>query len=268
VENNYLSDKDITTFTEKYAAAKTDAEKEQLVAELKKLDADKQKQALSTGISIADQKTELEKLKQLAASPDCTGQCRELANYSISQLEPVVNDTHLHKDNLTKAVLASTIIALTLEQSDKSGGKAPAAETSNASKSTSAIDDIVKQDTAQYFGQDRKYWSSEPIQFNGNKVYQRDDLFDPKYVDPKSGKTNLELMQAGRAPIGKDGKSINLHHMLQKQDGPIAEVTQSFHKDNHSVIHINDNSIPSGINRSEFNKWRSDYWKQRANDFK
>ena len=54
VENNYLSDKDIKTFTEKYAAAKTDVEKEQLVTDLKKLDADQQKQALSTGISIAD----------------------------------------------------------------------------------------------------------------------------------------------------------------------------------------------------------------------
>ncbi|MGP3591078.1 hemagglutinin repeat-containing protein [Vagococcus sp. WN89Y] len=122
--------------------------------------------------------------------------------------------------------------------------------------------------SAKYFGQERKYWSAEPVNINGNKVYQRDDLFDPKYVDPKSGKTNLELMQLGRAPVGKDGKPVNLHHMLQKQDGPIAEVTQSFHKDNHTVIHINDNSIPSGINRSEFNKWRSDYWKQRANDFK
>jgi|SRR5471030_1477851 len=144
VENNYLSDKDITTFTEKYAAAKTDAEKEQLVAALKKMDAVKQKQALSTGISIADQKTELEKLKQLVASPDCTGQCRELANYSISQLEPVVNNTQLLKDNFTKAVLASTIIALTLEQSWKTGEKAPATGTTSAGKSTSAIDDIVK----------------------------------------------------------------------------------------------------------------------------
>ncbi|WP_183918556.1 HNH/ENDO VII family nuclease [Rhizobium lentis] len=25
--------------------------------------------------------------------------------------------------------------------------------------------------------------------------------------------------------------------------------------------------MPSGINRTEFNKWRSDYWKARANDF-
>ncbi|MEB6380125.1 hemagglutinin repeat-containing protein [Leclercia adecarboxylata] len=122
--------------------------------------------------------------------------------------------------------------------------------------------------SAKYFGQERKFWTADPVVFKGNKVYQRNDLFDPGYIDPKSGKTNLELMQGGRAPIGTDGKPVNLHHMLQSQDGPIAEVTQSFHKDNHSTIHINDNSIPSGINRAQFNRWRADYWKQRANDFK
>ncbi|WP_353846824.1 HNH/ENDO VII family nuclease [Snodgrassella sp.] len=31
---------------------------------------------------------------------------------------------------------------------------------------------------------------------------------------------------------------------------------------------MNDNSVPSGINRSQFDKWRSSYWKNRANDFK
>ncbi|USS95149.1 VENN motif pre-toxin domain-containing protein [Serratia symbiotica] len=42
--------------------------------------------------------------------------------------------------------------------------------------------------STKYFGQERKYWSAEAIQFKGNKVYQRNDLFDPKYVYPKSGK--------------------------------------------------------------------------------
>ncbi|GAB7198554.1 hypothetical protein OS31_49110 [Dickeya oryzae] len=34
----------------------------------------------------------------------------------------------------------------------------------------------------------------------------------------------------------------------------------------HVAIHIND--TPSGIDRNEFNKWRYNDWKQRANDFK
>lgn len=53
-------------------------------------------------------------------------------------------------------------------------------------------------------------------------------------------------MANGLAPIGSDGRSVNLHHMTQRQDGPIAEVTQKFHKENHSIIHVNTNTIPSG----------------------
>ncbi|WP_430876190.1 HNH/ENDO VII family nuclease [Gilliamella sp. G0441] len=86
--------------------------------------------------------------------------------------------------------------------------------------------------------------------------------------DPKSGKTNSQLMEQGRAPIGYDKKLINLHHMTQRQDGAIAEVTQSFHQQYGDRIHINPNTILSGINRNQFNKWRSNYWKNRANDFK
>ncbi|WP_331274277.1 MULTISPECIES: HNH/ENDO VII family nuclease [Providencia] len=71
--------------------------------------------------------------------------------------------------------------------------------------------------------------------------------------------TNLERMASGRAPIGTDGKSINLHHMTQKQDGAIAETTQSFHQGNSSVIHINPNTIPSGIDRAAFDKWKNEY---------
>ncbi|EIG0405713.1 contact-dependent inhibition effector tRNA nuclease, partial [Escherichia coli] len=77
--------------------------------------------------------------------------------------------------------------------------------------------------SARYFGQERKYWTSEPIDFNGNKVYQRNDLFDPYKVSSWKDKgktvtgTNIERMASGRAPIGVDGKSVNLHHMTQNQ---------------------------------------------------
>ncbi|WP_430624823.1 HNH/ENDO VII family nuclease [Pseudomonas syringae] len=61
---------------------------------------------------------------------------------------------------------------------------------------------------------------------------------------------------------------MNLHHILQTKDGPIAEVTQSFKQTNSSTIYINSGSnIPSGINRSQFEKWKKYYWKNRANTF-
>lgn len=74
-------------------------------------------------------------------------------------------------------------------------------------------------------------------------------------------------MKAGLAPIGPDGKSINLHHMIQTSESAIVEVTQDFHQGNKSIIHINPSSTPSGINRKEFNNWRTAYWKNRAKDF-
>ena len=116
VENNYLSSDDIKTFTDKYAKAKTDTEKEALMAELKKLDIEQQKQALYTGISINAQKEVLADLKTLAASPECIAKCQELTAYSISELEPVANNTQLHEDNLKKGILASVIYALTIEK--------------------------------------------------------------------------------------------------------------------------------------------------------
>ncbi|NML35539.1 hypothetical protein HHL14_32615 [Paraburkholderia sp. G-4-1-8] len=102
--------------------------------------------------------------------------------------------------------------------------------------------------------------------FPGNKVYQRDDIFDPSAEF--NGETNLQRMTRGVAPIGSDGKSVELHHMLQSHDGPIAEVTSTFHKQNYSTIHINPNTIPSGIDRPEFNSWKRKYWKDRATGIK
>ena len=152
------------------------------------------------------------------------------------------------------------------------GASAEQIKINNKSTENSQVH-IGSDDVYNYFKQDRKYWSAEPINFNGNKVYQRNDLFDPQKISSWKEKgqtvtgTNLERMASGRAPIGTDGKSINLHHMTQKQDGPIAETTQSFHQGNSSVIHINPNTTPSGIDRSAFDKWKNEYWKQRAKTY-
>ena len=47
-------------------------------------------------------------------------------------------------------------------------------------------------------------------EFNGKKVFQRNDLIDLKLIDDR-GRTNLQRMKQGVAPIGPDGNSINLH---------------------------------------------------------
>jgi hypothetical protein len=115
-------------------------------------------------------------------------------------------------------------------------------------------------------GGNPKLWN-KTVEFKGNKVYQRNDLIDPLRVDER-GRTNLQRMRKGLAPHGPDGSSMNAHHMLQTQNGPIAEMTKTFHQKYKSVIHINPNTISSGIDRGKFDKWRKNYWKNRVNDFK
>ena len=60
---------------------------------------------------------------------------------------------------------------------------------------------------------------------------------------------------------------IVLHHSVQTNDSALIEMTQTFHQQYTKTIHINPNSIPSGIDREEFNKFRREYWINRAKDF-
>lgn len=125
---------------------------------------------------------------------------------------------------------------------------------------------------ARNWQQVRQFWTKDTV-FQGNKVFQRNDLFDPNLMTSWKVKgktirgTNLERMATGRAPVGVDGKPVNLHHLIQTQDGAIAEVAGGMHQQYYRTLHINTGELPSGINRSLFDKWRSDYWINRVNDF-
>lgn len=75
------------------------------------------------------------------------------------------------------------------------------------------------------------------------------------------------LLFYGNSPYGPGDRCIELHHLTQKNESALAEVTASFHQKNKTTLHINPNSTPSGINRSQFKTFRSNYWKNRLNDF-
>jgi hypothetical protein len=125
---------------------------------------------------------------------------------------------------------------------------------------------VYEKQAAEFIGDARKYWTKVDT-FKGIKVYQRDDLINPNLIDSK-GRTNLErMLNDGIAPLDSNGDSINLHHMIQTNDSAITEVTKKFHQQNTKTIHINPNTIPSGINRNTFDSWKRAYWKNRAKDF-
>jgi hypothetical protein len=110
-----------------------------------------------------------------------------------------------------------------------------------------------------------KYWNRS-VNFKGVRVFQRNDLININLVD-RQGRTNLQRMQQKLAPIGPDGKPLELHHLIQRDGYSLAEVSHSLHKKNQKLLHIDNNQVPSKINRNEFNKFRREYWKDRAKEY-
>jgi hypothetical protein len=78
------------------------------------------------------------------------------------------------------------------------------------------------------------------------------------------GRSNRERMEAGRAPIDENGDPVNLHHIGQKENSPLAELPDRVHKECDAVLH--DKSIPTEIHGedSNWNVVRSQYWRERA----
>ena len=99
------------------------------------------------------------------------------------------------------------------------------------------------------------------------RVYQRNDI-DINYYDEVTGLTNLERMQAGKPPIGSDGKQIQLHHILQREAGPMVEIRETTHQGYYSQLH---GLIEDGVSfrndpilNKQYNNFRRSYWKWRA----
>lgn len=55
------------------------------------------------------------------------------------------------------------------------------------------------------------------------------NAFDPNMATEGKYKTNAERTQHGLAPIGRDGKPVEIHHQDRKNDGTRVEVTHSEH---------------------------------------
>ena len=102
------------------------------------------------------------------------------------------------------------------------------------------------------------------------RVYQRNDI-DFEYVNPKTGISNLDRMREGKAPIGNDGKPVQLHHVLQKESGPMVEIRETTHEEYNRILH------GLGVSGASFRRdpvldrqyanFRRQYWKWRAKQY-
>lgn len=108
-------------------------------------------------------------------------------------------------------------------------------------------------------------------QMNINQTALNSPSFNNMKTMIDNGATNVDLMKAGYAPFGPDGNQLNLHHVLGEEPGPMVELSATTHQRYHSQLHglIEDgngfrNNKP--LERA-YDKFRRNYWKQRAGDF-
>lgn len=101
-----------------------------------------------------------------------------------------------------------------------------------------------------------------PKEVNERDALVKNDIDLTKEDD--FGRTNLERMKQGLAPLDKDDNLIELHHVGQKMDSPLAELTRDEHrgKGNDTILH--NKQKESEINREDFAKERAEHWKARA----
>jgi len=109
------------------------------------------------------------------------------------------------------------------------------------------------------------------VEINGRKCLIKENI-DLDYTD-EDGVSNRDRMARGLAPLdSKTGKPIELHHLGQKADSPLVELTEEEHrtgeyedgKKNQSLWH--DNSVETEVH-GEGNNWdqeRKAHWKERA----
>ena len=99
------------------------------------------------------------------------------------------------------------------------------------------------------------------------RVYQRNDI-DFDYVDPNTGRSILDLMRAGRAPIGNDGLPVQLHHVLQTETGPMVEIRETTHEEYSRILHglgVKGASFRNDpLLDRQYSNFRRQYWKWRA----
>lgn len=100
-------------------------------------------------------------------------------------------------------------------------------------------------------------------EINGNDALIRQDI-DWDQKDEK-GKTNTERIERGLAPLDKDGSAIELHHIGQHEDSPLAELTFKEHRceGNDTILHDKTKETETHGEGNTWNTQRQEYWKGR-----
>ncbi|SUP46826.1 Uncharacterised protein [Vibrio metschnikovii] len=108
----------------------------------------------------------------------------------------------------------------------------------------------------------------QEVEINGRKCLVRSDIdWDQKDSMGRTNKERVEAKPNGLSPINKDGEKVELHHIGQKSNSPLAELTESEHRKppNNLTLHkIRDGSeVEHG---SGWKKEKESHWNERAGE--
>ena len=102
-------------------------------------------------------------------------------------------------------------------------------------------------------------------EFEGRRVYQRDINWN--LID-ENGLSNVQRVQKGRAPIGNDGREIVLHHVIQEEPGPMAEVLATVHQRGHKLLHglaqAGESFRNNPVLLRQYKNFQQRYWRWRG----
>ena len=94
---------------------------------------------------------------------------------------------------------------------------------------------------------------------NDRPCLVRSDI-DPGVQDGL-GRTNAVRMGNGLAPLDGAGESVELHHIGQQHDAPLAELSKAQHQGHYGTLH---ERCESEIDRAEFASERKAHWQARV----
>ncbi len=133
------------------------------------------------------------------------------------------------------------------------------AQKAEIKESTGWSDEIIDSISSYKEYEVLKNADLQEVEINGKKVLIRNDI-DWDQVDEK-GRTNSERIKKGLAPLDKNGNSIELHHIGQHKDSPLAELTTSEHD---MVPHNTTQKTEVHTSENNWDSQRKDHWKARS----
>lgn len=129
-------------------------------------------------------------------------------------------------------------------------------------KETGWSDEIINSTRSLEEAEIYKNANLKESEANGKKCLIRQDL----NLEQKDefGQTNRERMKNGKPPLTESGGKIELHHIGQHQDSPLAELTMQEHRGKGIDAVLHDKNIDSEIDRSSFATERKHHWEDRS----